>query len=91
MWHRRFRRVLPALGVVAILLVASPVFAAPSPPAVSPAGLVQVLAHWWGELTQPLVSLVAANRQGVDPNGAATLTDSPIVEPQNGARVDPDG
>ncbi len=48
MWHRRCLRVLPALGVAVVLLVASPLFAAPSPPAVSPAGLVQILTHWWG-------------------------------------------
>ncbi len=44
-----------------------------------------------GELTQPLVSLFAANRQGADPDGGAALTDGPVVDPQNGAMVDPDG
>ena len=91
MWNRRLARVLPALGFVAVLLVASPVFAAPSSPAPPPAGLVQVLAHWWGELTQPLVSWVAANRQTVDPNGAAPLSNDLTVTTQHRQTVDPNG
>ncbi len=91
MWNRSLARVLPALGVVAVLAVASPVFAAPSPPAASPAGIVRVLDRWSGELTQPLVSLFAANRQDAYPNGAVVLTDSPIVGTQNRQTVDPNG
>ncbi|HUF77879.1 MAG TPA: hypothetical protein VMR44_03065 [Thermoanaerobaculia bacterium] len=93
MWNRRLTRTLSALGV-AVFLAAPPTLAAPSPDAGVPARVVQVLAGWWGELTQPLVSVFQPNGHGIDPDGQPTATDGtddPTADPQHRATIDPNG
>jgi hypothetical protein len=72
---------------VAVLLVAPPVFAAPSPDSGVPTHVVQLLADWWGALTQTLMSVFAAD------GGLPTFqaTDDPTGGTENRAGYDPNG
>lgn len=75
----KLSRDVPALVVAAVLLVAAPALAAPSPPASvdsTPApGALQLLAGWWAGLTAPVTALFAPARAEIDPDGGSITYD----------------
>jgi hypothetical protein len=95
--NRRRIQGLVALAVTTLFLAAAPAFALPSAHGWPELRPLELLALWWAELTEPLrpiATVFAPNGAEVDPNGQPTSTQSiadPTANPENGARIDPDG
>lgn len=98
MTPRRPSRLVPVLLVAFVLMAAAPGLAAPAPERPAAASGFTLLQALWAELTSPFTSLFAASGSegegsGTAPSGPSPAigADDPIIEPQNGHQVDPDG
>lgn len=82
---RRPTRLVASLLTVALLLAATPVFAAPAADGAVGWGVSSWLQQMWARFADGLATWTAPNGEGIDPNGLRSVTAA------NGEQIDPNG